>query len=232
MANSKKQSGFTVVELMFAMVFIAFILIFTTLSIIELVRQYNRGVETKVINQSGRSIIDLMTRDIARSGSLSLHGSATGVGMLCTDGAVYAWNGIDAPPPEASGPLTRNTYITDKKVPISLVRIEGKPGVCQGEPLPTDPPEVTAGKNNDIPYPYGTTDQNVTTELLARQAQVLSIRIQPVNKTGGKLYRLYVALGSSRSDAYTIDGGKLVCKPIEGNDACARADFSTTVYMP
>lgn len=201
------QRGFTIVELMFAMIFIAFILLFTTISVIQIVQQYNRGIELKAISQSGRTITEMIARDIAASGAVALNGSESGVGMLCMSGVVYAWNGIDSPVDVAQ----RNTY-TDPTVRLAFVRTVG--AGCEA-----------TGKSSSIPAPDSGTFE--TTELLSPQIQVLGVKLAPITSN---LSRLHVTLGTARDDAYVDEGGVKVCKA--GNDICAKAEFSTTVYTP
>lgn len=197
--------GFTIVELMFALVFIAFILLFTTFAVIEIVKQYNRGIELKSISQSGRNIIDMIVRDVSMSNTLTREGSSTGVGMLCAGGVTYAWNGIDSPP---VGDAARNSYNGDATIRLSLVRT--KVG-CN-----------STGKSDTIPKPDAA-GGFVTSELLTPQVQVLDINLETIQPS---LHRLHITLGTSRTDAYVDEGGVKVCK---SDEICAKKTFSTTV---
>lgn len=216
------SAGFTIVELMFAIIFIAFILLFTTISVMQIVQQYNRGIETKAISQAGRSIVDMMARDIARSNAVSIYGSETGVGMLCTSTSAYAWNGINAPADHNQ----RNRYLSAPSERLSLVRT--KPGECITSTSASPCEPRSAGCSDKLTRPnIGSVAESV--ELLSPQVQVMSIRLVPI-ASGGKLSRLYVTLGTSRSDAFVDDGGIKVCRV--DNQTCAKSEFSTTVYMP
>ncbi len=214
--HQKAQRGFTIVELMFAMIFIAFILLFTTISVIQIVQQYNRGIELKAISQSGRSITEMIARDIATSGAVAQHGAiSSGVGMLCMgNDVVYAWNGIDSP----ANVTQRNAYAADLGARLAFVRTIA-PGACADATAPQP------GQSNSLIIPDSGTFE--TTELLSPQIQVLDVELVAITTN---LYRLHVTLGTARDDAYMDEGGVNVCKP--GNDTCAKAEFSTTVYTP
>lgn len=61
----KKQSGFTMVELMLAMAFVAVLLILIAVSIIYISRIYNKGITIRELNQVGRTVSDDLLRSVS-----------------------------------------------------------------------------------------------------------------------------------------------------------------------
>lgn len=129
MATSRRNKGFTIIELMLAMSFLAFILIFVVSATIQLLRTYNKGLAIKDINQSGRSITDQLSRDIQATKTVIV---APGANRICTDTVAYAWN------PDGS---TANKY-PGGTPDIELVRIASPNYTLCKSPYPNIP---TAG---------------------------------------------------------------------------------------
>ena len=65
--DKKMPSGFTLVELSFSMIFIALLMISMTMTIIQIINTYNRGLLMKEVNQVGRTVTDQMQRTISSS---------------------------------------------------------------------------------------------------------------------------------------------------------------------
>lgn len=90
-----KQKGFTMVELMLAMAFVAILLILIAVSIIYISRIYNKGVTIKEVNQVGRTVADDFTRSISESmpftgsDNVKIEGDR---GYFCTGRYTYVWN--------------------------------------------------------------------------------------------------------------------------------------------
>lgn len=89
MINSKKQHGFTIIELTLAMAFIAFMLLFMVGAILQVTRMYVKGSAIRQINQTGRQVIEDMT-DSLRKGSNPVY--VAGHNRLCAGGTSYVWN--------------------------------------------------------------------------------------------------------------------------------------------
>ena len=95
-----KQSGFTLIELTLAMLFISFLLLGIALTVIQIGGIYTQGTTAKEINQTSRDISDDLNRTIAASGPLTLstdymlRPSATSPagGRLCLGTYSYVWN--------------------------------------------------------------------------------------------------------------------------------------------
>lgn len=70
MKAQKQQSGFTIIELLIALVFFSFILIFATASFIQINRSYVRGANIKLVQEQARQVITDIT-DVMRQNSNS-----------------------------------------------------------------------------------------------------------------------------------------------------------------
>lgn len=91
----KKQSGFTLVELMLAMSFIAVLLISIALSVVQVSNIYNKGTTLKDINQTARSVASDITRTANQAPALTLatdFKTNSGGGRLCFGTYSYIWN--------------------------------------------------------------------------------------------------------------------------------------------
>jgi type II secretory pathway pseudopilin PulG len=67
-----KRKGFTLIELMLAMGFVAALLIAIAMTVIQIANIYNRGLTLKEVNQAGRSIASELQRGIAASTPFSV----------------------------------------------------------------------------------------------------------------------------------------------------------------
>lgn len=96
--DDRKQLGFTLVELMLAMGFVAALLIAITVTVIQIADTYNKGITMKQVNQAGRAISDELQRSISSSASFDVSLSTTFVdetgkgGRLCIGKYSYVWN--------------------------------------------------------------------------------------------------------------------------------------------
>ncbi|MBC7565273.1 hypothetical protein H7100_03545 [Candidatus Saccharibacteria bacterium] len=101
--NTMKK-GFTLIELMLAMTFISMLLLAIALTIVQIANIYNKGLITKEVNQSSRTVSDELSLAMRSSGSFSLDPSANSYvkivgagntpvgGRLCTGQYSYIWN--------------------------------------------------------------------------------------------------------------------------------------------
>src|SRR5688572_27160282 len=110
--HANPQHGFTLVELMIALAFTAFILIFATTAVIQVMQTYNKGVAIKQINQAGRTTLEEMVRYLrtADPGVVDV-GVAASQHRACFGGVSYVWNLYNTPDASANryddgGPLT------------------------------------------------------------------------------------------------------------------------------
>lgn len=98
MNHSTKTAGFTIIEMVLAMAFLAFLLLAIALITLQITRQYNHGLIVKDINQISRSLGDDLTRDITASRPFDISTDSTQYynsavsGRLCLGDYSYIWN--------------------------------------------------------------------------------------------------------------------------------------------
>lgn len=119
------QHGFTLVELMLALSFIAFIMLFTIFATIQIMRSYSKGITIKEINQSSRDIITDMSTVIRNASPSAFDFTQIPFGRACFGSVSYVWNVQGG---------TNNTY-TDGS-PIALARANDPSSALCKTPLP------------------------------------------------------------------------------------------------
>lgn len=124
MSQGKQQSGFTIIELMLSMSFIALLLIAIALTTIQISNIYTKGITLREVNQAGRRLTDEFQRSIASSvpfdvtpkvddspvTAMSKYVVRDGGGRLCIGSYSYAWNYGKALAGGAGAPAIFNTY--------------------------------------------------------------------------------------------------------------------------
>lgn len=91
LSSRKRQNGFTIVELMFAMTFLSVLLIIAMLSSLSIMRTYSKGLALKQVNQSGRSISAEVQRSM-QSSQPPLNTDAVDRGRLCLGAYSFVWS--------------------------------------------------------------------------------------------------------------------------------------------
>lgn len=231
-SNKQLPNGFTLVELMLAMTFIAVMLVAVAACVIQISTIYNRGITLRQVNQSGRAITDDLTRVINQSTPFSL---ATNVvyqpygGRLCTGSYSYIWNTA-----KGMSDASRNRY-TNPTSEIRFVRIAD-----DGAQYCRDPAGgVSPNRQSQIPNASAT-------DLLQgddRGLVIHSLSIMPDDSTtsvynatiGQRLYTVTFLLGTDSTAALDYDSvtGAASCKPPSDADSnltyCSVNQFSFTV---
>ena len=118
---SDKQSGFTLIEVSTALIFVGFIIFILAATTVNIVRSYNKGIWLAQINQAGQQ----MNNDI---GDKARYSPAATVKpdkrRMCINGVSYLWNtqkDIDDDP-------GNNRYSDGPGTPIRLARIDDPNG--------------------------------------------------------------------------------------------------------
>ena len=120
------QSGFTIIELLLAITFFSFILVFFSYGFVQINRTFQRGQTIKRVTQVGRLVIEDISRNIRLSsadpGDFQIRNKGVDgslVNRLClSNGTHYAWN-------------TAADVISND---IEKYQKEGQPGVILAEP--------------------------------------------------------------------------------------------------
>ena len=214
----KRKSGFTLVELNLAMVFIAILLIGVTMTTIYITRIYQKGSTIKTINQIGREVSEQLRRDMSAAvpSSVQVVETANGSGRLCLGTVSYVYN-----TPAALESGDRITIDGDAMQPVYLVRIQdGNAAWCNG----------TKNQVNSVSDEY---TELLTNDILPLAVHALGVDIH--TPTSGdqavtqQLYALTMQLGTNEDK--TVNGGE--CLPptsSESNfDYCFIAEFNTII---
>lgn len=119
------EQGFTLVELILATAFIAFILIFMLSTMLQVMSNYNKGLAVKQINQTARTVEDELSRLIQNTDTTAINTSRIANGRVCLGGVSYVWNIRNA---------TTNQYTNG--TPVKMVRVNDAGGALCGAGLP------------------------------------------------------------------------------------------------
>ncbi|RWZ79528.1 MAG: hypothetical protein EOT04_01290 [Candidatus Chaera renei] len=140
----RSDSGFTIIELLMAMAFLAFLLIFVVTATVQMMRSYSKGLTIKQMNQSGRSLAEEMIRDVRFASRSSVITSAVAQGRLCLGNAVYVWN----PPGSTNG---ENKFSNGQAVDIA--RLTDSSGVYCADPTRPIPLSATKVASQQVRVP-------------------------------------------------------------------------------
>lgn len=123
--QQRTEQGFTLVELILATAFIAFILIFMLSTMLQVMSNYNKGLAVKQINQTARTVEDELSRLIQNTDTTAINTSRIANGRVCLGGVSYVWNIRNA---------TTNQYTTGG--PVKMARVNDAGGALCGAGLP------------------------------------------------------------------------------------------------
>lgn len=234
---AKKQQGFTIIELMLAMSFIAVLLIAIAMTIVQIGSIYNKGLTLKEVNQTGRDLTDDIRRTVAIGGQVDLandyrevvQGTQVIGGRLCLGSSSYVWN-------YAAAIESNNTRLIKyptgtEEGPIRLVKVpDGAKAYCS----------VNGEGQLDVPNLLPV-DVAESRELLRSGDRTLSLHAFKITtsdsasdaSTGQRLYRVTFTLGTERTDLLNLTAKPITCKtPSEiGSDLnyCTVQEFSIVV---
>jgi prepilin-type N-terminal cleavage/methylation domain-containing protein len=199
----KHQQGFTLIELMIALAFVAFILIFSTTAVIQVMQTYNKGLAIKQINQAGRTTMEDMSRYLRTADpgvvDVSLVSSQR---RACFGGVSYVWNLSNTP-----GNLA-NKYDDDSSLTFARVADDSK-AMCT-QISPNVYPEVPKAQATDI------LQSNVWVMSVSMSAPSVDAPLMDLT------VNLAVANDPAISSGQCTQGGTV-------GQFCATSNFTTTV---
>jgi type II secretory pathway pseudopilin PulG len=217
-ANSDhvRQSGFTLIELSMSLLFIAFIILFLTSTMLSIMQTYNKGVWLNQINQAGRQInADVSGQSRYSKDSISILPEEQ---RMCIGGVAYLWNTVDS---------FKNYYVGDNQkdadgnviTKLRFVRIlDGKGEFCSNSVKMPDRDDT----NISILLGPG----SIVKEFKVTEGKIGLLRIQAVFSTEG-----------GDQPQYNEDINHWQCGQIIGdqfvvgkNQFCAFAEFDIIVY--
>ena len=201
--HAKHQQGFTLVELMMALAFTAFILIFATAAVIQVMQTYNKGLAVKQINQAGRSTLEEMSRYLrtADPGAVKV-GVADSQHRACFGGVSYVWNLWNTPG------TTANKY--DDNTDLTFARVSDASGaMC-----------IPSGTGN-----YPAVPKAQSTDVLQSNVWVMGVTMSAPSVDAPLMD---IAVNLAVANDPSISGGQCTQGGTQGQ-FCATSNFSTTV---
>lgn len=233
---SDKQSGFTLIEVSTALIFVGFIIFILAATTVNIVRSYNKGIWLAQINQAGQQ----MNSDIGDKARYSPAAKVDTINRrMCINGVSYLWNtqkDIDDNP--------KNNRYSDG-TPIRLARIDDPKGeYCLD--LKKRPGLPSTNSEVHILLGRGATIQEFKVEEQKAGAPLLTISVVVSTEGANRPYKVSLVNGS---DKYKEDmaNGTWQCgdfiddhpsngKLDEGeftpakNQYCSFAKYTFTVY--
>lgn len=209
--KQQKQAGFTLIEIMLAMAFIAFLLLFVVNVVMQVTRIYTKGLAVRQINQSGRQITENLSRSLRYATT-----PKTANGRLCVDGVSYVWNISDGT--EVNKFASPHDTGINKKL-LRLVSIQDSVGKYCDDPT--------------LGLPYAESKDLIGPELTVMRFQVGQVGVSRmwdidliIGTAGSNIPSIIPAVPATPTQPAIPE--RVECDP--GNNFCAFGDFSTSVY--
>lgn len=216
-SGSNRQNGFTIIELMFAMTFIAFIMLFTVLVLVQMMNMYNKGVAMSQINQTGRQLGDDLSAQARFSSSDSVVYNQSSR-RLCVGGFSYLWN-MDSDRSDAS--TVRNYFNGEsgdakKTTRLGLVKI-------------SDSSSEYCSNTSKMPN----SNQSGMVILSGRNVSILEFAVDV--PSADSFISVHMVLATPGANKPVLSGGVWKCLGSGGgndsNPYCAFGEFNNLVYM-
>lgn len=235
---SDKQSGFTLIEVSTALIFVGFIIFILAATTVNIVRSYNKGIWLAQINQAGQQ----MNSDIGDKARYSPAARVdTANRRMCINGVSYLWNTQR----DIDGNKQGGNNIYSDGTPIRLARIDDPSGdYCSSPTMHPDLPSTNSKVH--ILLGRGATIQEFKVEEQKAGAPLLTISVVVSTEGANRPYKVSLVNGS---DKYKEDmaNGTWQCgdfiddhpsngKLDEGeftpakNQYCSFAKYTFTVY--
>lgn len=209
---SNKQHGFTITELMFAMMFVSFLLIFGVTVIVQSMQIYNKGLSVRLMTQSGRQVTEDVTRSLRYAGNVTVNDATQ---RMCTGRISYAWN---------IGEGTTNKYTSGNTTPIRFVQVTDPGGLlCSGtsDIVAANAKEIISANLIVQCFTPSLVESNIS-------GQVRNINFV-ISTSGDNAPR---TTGTLSSSSITCDGTTPIeCPPGAEGAFCALNEFNTSVYV-
>lgn len=219
-----RTAGFTLIELMLSMTFVAVLLLTIALTVVQMGTIYNRGMTIKEVNQASRDVADDLRRSVQASGVFAVNLDGTdstdyvtfvrpvdGVnvmvsGRLCLGNYSYIWNTATA---LETNFVDRARYLDSSGTAgnsVSFVRV-----VDTGKKYCSKDPGTGALVYKNILY----ADASNTTELIKpgdRKIQLLTFKVTTSATaydaiSGQRLYHVSYTLGTGDTIAMVRTAG-------------------------
>lgn len=235
---SDKESGFTLIEVSTALIFVGFIIFILAATTVNIVRSYNKGIWLAQINQAGQQ----MNSDIGDKARYSPAATVDTVNRrMCINGVSYLWNtqqDID----NSNQGNNNNAYLGGTL--IRLARIDDPNGEYCNKP--TKRPELpSVNPNVHILLGRGATIQEFKVEEQKAGAPLLTISVVVSTEGANRPYK--VTLDKSGKYKEDMTNGTWQCGDLidsnnnnmfdnnevftpAKNQYCSFAKYTFTVY--
>lgn len=231
---SDKESGFTLIEVSTALIFVGFIIFILAATTVNIVRSYNKGIWLAQINQAGQQ----MNSDIGDKARYSPAATVTKNRRMCINGVSYLWNTQQDIDNSNGGD---NVY--SDGTPIRLARIDDPKGeYCSNSTKHPDLPSTNP--NVHILLGRGATIQEFKVEQKT-DAPLLTISVVVSTEGANRPYKVTLPKGSDKYQEDTTNGTWQCGDFIDGNNNnkldpgeftpaknqyCSFAKYTFTVY--
>jgi prepilin-type N-terminal cleavage/methylation domain-containing protein len=209
MSHDNKQ-GFTLIELMLAMTFIAILLVAIAITSIQISNIYSKGITLREVNQAGRAVSDDLQRSIASSvpfdvtpkvddspaTELSKYVVRDGGGRLCLGRYTYVWNYGASIAKVDGAPTLFNEYEDNSAVRFAKVN-DPSGGLCENPAQPVQRADATEMLSSG------------DRELVLHDFDITSSQQDPA--TGQALYAISIVIGTN--DDAQLETNDRSCKP-------------------
>ena len=208
-SKSKKNAGFTLVELLIAVAFFSFILLFISAGFIALNRQFVKGRTARTVQNDARFVIEDITRSLraSRYGQLKIADDVAIDTTMCFGSSQYTWTTL-------SNFDTDDKRYADSGERIRLARSEYNGGDCQSSTVET---------------------QN-STELIGSDTVVQFIDIEGFGSIPG-LFKVIVVLSTQQDEIIgSNNGADANCESLQTSGSvnpeyCSVVKFETVVKI-
>jgi len=208
LAKKTNQKGFTIVELMIAALVFSIILIIIMAAVLQITRNYYKGVSTTRTQEVARNIMQTVSEAIQFSGGSINTNLASNNGSIgfCVDH--YRFSYVDT---DSSHPGSHPGYIFDGSASThGLVEDDVSPAGCAGTLSAQD---LTSG------LPLAPTSK----EILLPRMSVRSINVSQISSTN--LYQITISI--EMGDNTLLSGGR--CVGGNGTQFCATTSLTNVV---
>lgn len=187
---SDKQSGFTLIEVSTALIFVGFIIFILAATTVNIVRSYNKGIWLAQINQAGQQ----MNSDIGDKARYSPAATVKAKERrMCINGVSYLWNTQK----DIDGDPGNNRYSDGPGTPIRLARIDDPNGdYCRDFKKRPELPSVNP--NVHILLGRGATIQEFEVEEQKAGAPLLTISVVVSTEGANRPYKVSLVNGSGK----------------------------------
>lgn len=226
--NHVNTKGFTLIELMLSMTFIAILLIAIAMTTIQISNIYNKGITLREVNQAGRAISDELQRSIASSTpfdatpkkddspatATSKYVVRDGGGRLCLGSYTYAWNYGKAIAGGPGAPAIFNTFDNHSGT-VRFVKVPDASGALCATPA--------------TPIPHANATDMLASgdrDLVLHSFELTQTASEPT--TNQSIYAITMLIGTN--DRQQLTSNDASCKPPSGGvgdeDYCSVNQFS------